>query len=127
MFFTFHQTNSGGSRTLDKDTAHNVIIEADSYTDANDRAEAHGLYFDGIDQGLDCGCCGERWTRMYDFEEGDKVPSRYGTPLGKPDEDGKHFHPFWPYALVVYKDGTRRYWFEGHVYDHYREAFAKGR
>ena len=45
-----------GSRTLH--------IEAKSAEQANQLAEQHGIYFDGVERGIDCDCCGDRWTRV---------------------------------------------------------------
>ena len=29
-------------------------------------AEDIGLYFDGVEQGMDCSCCGDRWYRAWE-------------------------------------------------------------
>lgn len=70
--FRFWQNNSGGfhldiepvsdSVTL---VGHNVHIEAENATQANKIAELNGVYFDGVSSGLDCDCCGDRWSRVY--------------------------------------------------------------
>lgn len=79
-FFYYRQNNSGGRFDFDADagiSAH-VIVEADSADEANERAEGIGLYFDGSG---DCRCCGNRWYPQSGDEDGDAVPSIYGTPL----------------------------------------------
>ena len=78
MFYHYSQTNSGGSSDFDKEKGitHHVVIEAESASLADRRAEAIGLYFDG--EG-DCPCCGIRWNEAY---EGTDVPSVYNIPLG---------------------------------------------
>lgn len=81
-FFYYRQNNSGGSFDFDADAgiSVHVIVEADSAEEADERAEGIGLYFDGSG---DCPCCGNRWYPQFDDEDGDAVPSVYGTPLGE--------------------------------------------
>lgn len=61
MFYCFDQNNSGGSFDIDGNVAQFVIIEAESAAQANERAESIGIYFNGVDEGHDCPCCGDRW------------------------------------------------------------------
>ena len=74
-FYTFHQNNSGGTFTL---PAINVSVEADSADEANDIAESHGVYFDD-DYEVDCECCGQRWSRVteWDAYEEPREPSAW--------------------------------------------------
>lgn len=62
-FFEFSQNNSGGSFN---GFARSVFIQARNADEANERAEEVGLYFDGCESGIDCDCCGDRWSRVYD-------------------------------------------------------------
>jgi hypothetical protein len=106
MFFDFNQNNSGGS--FHKPAIH-VIIEATSAEDANNRAEEHGLYFNGCDSGLDCSCCGDRWYPQYSGEKGNEVPSVYDEPLTDPptvkyDWSTEKI----PHAIVYFIDGTEK-------------------
>jgi hypothetical protein len=56
--FTYHQNNSGGYFNGPE----SVTIEAYNEEDADRKAEESGLvYFDGVEQGIDCECCGDRW------------------------------------------------------------------
>lgn len=75
-FYHFRQNNSGGRYRINetKGIAHNVIVEATSYQDANQRAEDIGLDFSMNDS---CECCGSRWTEQYS-EDGTEVPTMYG-------------------------------------------------
>lgn len=77
-FYTYSQNNSGGSFT---DPARFVIIEAYNQEEAEGFAKDLGVYFDGCDDGTDCECCGDRWSR-YCGEASDK-PLIYDSP---PDE-----------------------------------------
>lgn len=107
MFFHFDQNNSGGS--FDP-IGINIIVEADNFQEANDRAEEFGLYFNGCDDGIDCPCCGDRWYEQYDDEDGMEVPSIYDTPVEQYMEKKSRWCTWsndkTPEAVVYYKDGT---------------------
>lgn len=62
-FFEYIQNNSGGEFHIDKKRGIGeiVIIEAVNADHANRIAERKGLYFNGVDEGKDCDCCGDRW------------------------------------------------------------------
>lgn len=79
-FFHFHQNNSGGffDNYAGSGIGCGVIIEAGSAADANTRAEAIGLYFDGCASRTDCSCCGDRWSAQRDDEDGTDSPQYYG-------------------------------------------------
>ena len=59
-YFIYHQNNSGGVFT---GPAVSVIVAADTAADANVKAAAAGIYFDGAG---DCRCCGDRWYAYSD-------------------------------------------------------------
>jgi len=61
-WFNFRQNNSGGVWC---GPAINVAVQADSADEANSIAEQHGIYFDGVQMGSDCECCGDRWYGVY--------------------------------------------------------------
>lgn len=61
LFYKFDQNNSGGAFDIDDKVCHRVIIEADTIDEAIDKAEELGIYFNGVDKGIDCECCGDRW------------------------------------------------------------------
>lgn len=103
MFYHYSQNNSGGVFATDekKGIGTDVIIEADSYQEANDRAERIGLYFHGCSDGIDCDCCGDRWYEQYSERDADEVPSIYGTPVE--EYTGGYYRTD---SYVHYKDGT---------------------
>lgn len=76
-FYTFSQNNSGGGFNYDehRGISHFVIIEAESVSEALDKAEDIGLYFDG--EG-DCPCCGYRWSGYLDEDDATDEPAIYG-------------------------------------------------
>lgn len=77
-FYEFRQNNSGGNFHISEEAGigPSVIIEATSAEEANAKAEAIGIYFDGCDIGRDCDCCGDRWY-VVDESSGKYVPSHY--------------------------------------------------
>ena len=83
MFYTFNQNNSGGRFTYDesKGLTHVVIVEASSAQHAKERGEEIGLYWDGVQNGMDCNTCGDRWSYCYmDDDDGKQQPEVYGKP-----------------------------------------------
>ena len=83
-FFTFYQNNSFGR---DEGPAKYVIIEASSAKEANDIAELNGIYFDGVQNDIDCPCCGNRWSRQFANEEGTEKPEVFGEVVTKETPD----------------------------------------
>jgi len=79
-FFTFRQNNSGGNFVHDekRGIGYAVCVEARDKKDACHLAEDIGLYFNGCDSGIDCSCCGDRWS---DWVDGEKTPGLYGQPI----------------------------------------------
>ncbi|WP_328742941.1 hypothetical protein OG436_29560 [Streptomyces caniferus] len=102
MFYTYDQNNSGGGFDYDESRGLGivVIVEADSASLADDRAEEIGLYFDGED---DCDCCGNRWYAA--SSGGDTVPSVYGTPVQSYAWKWKWAREGFPEAFVHFADG----------------------
>jgi hypothetical protein len=73
MWFKFRQNNSGGHWDIDDDKGigPNVWIEAKNAKQANKLAESIGIYFNGVDSGIDCECCGDRWYEVWESSEGE--------------------------------------------------------
>jgi len=76
LYWAYHQNNSGGRFDVDEYVCHYVIIEARDKIDADRRAQSVGIYFDGVQAGWDCDCCGNRWLRAW--EDGSDQPDIYG-------------------------------------------------
>jgi len=109
MFYTFSQNNSGGSFDFNEEAGitHYVIVEADNSDQASARAQDIGLYFNGCDEGIDCHCCGDRWSEPWK-DDGDAQPLYYDQPVAEaispyPCRNGKDI-------CVHYADG-RREWY----------------
>ena len=73
-YWHLRQNNSHGFWT--RGMPQHAIIKADSIEEANQIAEANGVYFDGIAFGQDCSCCGDRWRRLSED---------YDDPYSSPD------------------------------------------
>lgn len=74
-WYTFHQNNSGG--WFNEDVGEFIVVQAANEEEACRIAEAHGVYFDGVDAGQDCECCGDRWSRPWGSDD---EPTIYGGP-----------------------------------------------
>jgi hypothetical protein len=77
MFYTFKQKQSGGNFYGPL----YVIIEADNANEANYIAENNPdttIYFHGCSTGVDCRCCGDRWSETYEGC-GTSSPEIYGN------------------------------------------------
>lgn len=74
-FFEFAQNNSGGSFDIDdaRGLGPRVWVEACDASHANSRALGLGIYFDGVRNGSDCDCCGDRWSAQW-CGEGEDTP-----------------------------------------------------
>jgi hypothetical protein len=68
-WYEFRQNNSGGSFQMDDEVTVHVLIQAASAREADIKAEDIGIYFDGVRDGCDCDCCGDRWHRADDAME----------------------------------------------------------
>ena len=73
MWFKFRQNNSFGHFV----GTPLVFINAPNAAQANDIAQQNGIYFNGVADGIDCDCCGDRWFRVCD-DDAQAKPSSYG-------------------------------------------------
>jgi hypothetical protein len=83
-WFTFRQNNSGGKFIINDNVDVFVIIQAHNATEANELAQRVGIYFNGVDDGYDCECCGDRWSTMWDDDKGTDEPEIYGERVPWP-------------------------------------------
>lgn len=106
LFWSFRQNNSGGK--WQQGLPVNVIIEATSMQNAISVAKSLGIYFDGVDAGVDCPCCGDRWYEPWDGEE---TPKIYGMPIDYnwAENWGGRLYDGVPYSGVYYMDGRVEY------------------
>ena len=83
-FYHFSQNNSFGEFKFDEATGltHHVVIEAETANAANEKLQAIGGYFDGVNDGIDCLCCGDRWYKTLEGKAS-PVPSIYGRPISE--------------------------------------------
>lgn len=62
MWYLFSQNNSHGYFEVDDKLCAYLFIEANSEDEANEKALNLGCYFNGVETGIDCPCCGDRWS-----------------------------------------------------------------
>lgn len=74
-WYEFSQNNSGGDFVEDENLAKFVFIQAKNEKESIKKAKEIGIYFNGVRNGTDCGCCGDRWSSPDELE----FPYRYGT------------------------------------------------
>lgn len=96
-WFQFNQNNSGGKMVVNDQVSDHVFIQAPSADAANSLAERIGIYFNGVADGNDCECCGDRWSEQI-HEEGDLEPLVWGRPLS--DESTVRIYPFTNQSLT---------------------------
>lgn len=81
-FFQFSQNNPGGRFVTNNNLAQVVIIEANDALDANEIAERIGIYFNGVSEGQDCKCCGDRWDSTSE-SDGSEEPLVYRMKINE--------------------------------------------
>ena len=102
LYYTYRQNNSGGRFITDDEVCGFVVIQAHDEKDADRRAQNIGIYFNGVDAGWDCSCCGDRWDEAW--EDGTEQPELYGkTPEDYNDAFTKKGEVF---CRVYYIDGS---------------------
>jgi len=103
-FYTYSQNNSGGGFDEDSDVTQYVIIEANSSSEANNKALEIGIYFDGCDNNIDCGCCGDRWYEV-DGDDGRDKPMIHSKSVFDYCDTFKWTNQL---AIVHYLDGSKK-------------------
>lgn len=64
-WYEFTQNNSGGNFLVNEKVCHRLFIEAEDIKHASQIAESLGVYFNGVNDGTDCECCGDRWYEPF--------------------------------------------------------------
>jgi hypothetical protein len=107
-WFEFSQNNSGGSFDVDDNVCHRLFIEAEDEKSAFDIAESKGIYFDGVEKGIDCECCGDRWS-SYCPEVSFPLQYGIGQVFSSVEEYAQHLADDWgwtiPDSRIFYHDG----------------------
>ena len=62
MWYLFDQNNSYGYFEVNDKLCAKLFIEANNEEEANEKAISLGCYFNGVEEGIDCPCCGDRWS-----------------------------------------------------------------
>lgn len=116
MFYEYSQNNSGGSFVVNDEVCHRLFIEAESADEANRKAEQLGCYWDGVEKGRDCPCCGDRWYSAWDDDAIDlaRMSDLYekyeGVKFANIEEYAQYLSDKYgwttPDARIYYADGT---------------------
>lgn len=72
-YFLWGQNNSGGCF----EGPPVIIVEAENQEAAEVVAEQYGVYYDGVSEGRDCSCCGDRWYSPEEYETLAEALDRY--------------------------------------------------
>ncbi len=110
-FFHYNQNNSGGSFAVTETLTHHVVIEAENASEADEKLCDLGGYFNGVESGSDCSCCGDRWYPAWK-DDGKPEPMVYGEKASEYLASNK-FGAWMPEGrniVVHYADG-RAEWF----------------
>ena len=114
-FFKFYQNNSGGSFVVDKKLCRTIIIEAKDDSEANSIAEDLGIYFNGVNSGIDCDCCGDRW---YECNEGDQIIiKKQENLINELQKEADEYGWTSPESRIFYKNGKVKEIFSAKVVD----------
>jgi hypothetical protein len=108
-FYEFSQNNSGGVFITDDKLCHQLFIEAEDAKESIYLAERLGCYWDGVEMGCDCSCCGDRWYRSY--VKPLEFPMEWGkSTLSNIEEYAQYMADNYgwttPDCRIFYKDGT---------------------
>lgn len=109
-WFKYDQNNSGGKFIVNKNVCHRVFIEAENSQLADNIAERLGIYFDGVDSGIDCECCGDRWYGSDEIN----LPHRWddGISFNNIEQYAQylsdHYGSTSPDSMIYYLDGTKK-------------------
>lgn len=103
QFYKFNQNNSGGSFDLTDDLTHLVFIEASDEDATIHKFEQIGGYFNGVEDGVDCECCGDRWYYPSLLKEG--TPKDYMAEL----KGYLNWMPKGKEGIIHYADGTKEW------------------
>lgn len=106
-WYEFKQNNSGGNFVVDDKVCHRIYIEAEDFREAVIIAESLGCYWNGVKKGIDCPCCGDRWSKWdnqpIDFDDNNsKSIEEYAQKMS--NEYGWTY----PDARIYYKNGDSK-------------------
>lgn len=103
-FYEWSQNNSGGCFTVDDNVSNRVIVEAESYDTAEEKMFSFGMYYNGVSDGTDCGCCGDRWytgdeVELKEFATVEEYAQHITNRYGWFDEND---------CIIHYADGSKK-------------------
>lgn len=76
--YVYDQNNSFGVFDVSDKLAPYVVVEAFTVDEAIEIGLNLGIYFNGVDEGIDCDCCGDRWYMPRENVKMDDIISYVG-------------------------------------------------
>lgn len=114
-WFNFRQNNSGGSFYYDENVAKEVYVQAPSSDLADEIAQTKGIYFNGVAEGCDCECCGDRWYGS------SSVEAEFPMEMVNVKVGGKYEWVYRDYAMIDSIKGMTKGYAVFHFYDGTRQ------
>ena len=106
--YEFRQNNSGGSFDVNDNVTHRVFIEAKDKDAAIYKALTLGVYFDGVDEGIDCECCGNRWHKPWHVHTSNSEDKPREEIEDELQELANTYGWTTPDIYLYYADGTKK-------------------
>ena len=81
LYYVMRQYPNRGEYEINANVASIVVIQTHDPLKANFIALSKGIYFDGIEKGIDCSCCDDRWKPFTSRSRGHNMPMVEHVPL----------------------------------------------
>ncbi len=118
-WYEYRQNNSGGSFVKNDKVTITVLIEEVDATKANYKAQDVGIYFDGVSDGQDCDCCGDRWyeadepIKMVHYSWNGRDYDKHEYETVEEYAEAKTKEEFWankgePAVILYYQNGNKK-------------------
>lgn len=113
LYYLFRQGRNRGHYDITENVAPMVVVQEHDPIKANFTALTKGIYFDGIDKGIDCSCCEDRWVPLKTKDKGYPMPSIGYSDLVSYLKDwvendaSLQCAPSYILAWIHYHDGTK--------------------
>nr|DAS95696.1 MAG TPA: hypothetical protein [Caudoviricetes sp.] len=115
--YVYWQNNSGGySKEIRKTYKDNMLILPVKCMEATTHSYEHlavadkevipkEVYFDGVEKGLDCSCCGDRWNRLDEWDTPKKIYIYEDMSEFEKSKPGRY-----SYYVILSELKKSRYW-----------------
>lgn len=113
LYYVMRQYPNRGDYDINANVASIVVIQTHDPLKANFIALSKGIYFDGIEKGIDCSCCDDRWKPFHTNSKGHNMPMVEHTHLltyleeWVQGNDNLRNHPSRTLAYIYFSDGEK--------------------